>query len=171
MSLIRQFFSQLLLLTLIAVLGNSQGLSANAERVIELNDGSRIFGVIVGYENGVYTIESQALGNVRMPDAKVRSIYSPSHPPAQAESQVGASPDSATLSQIERYQARILEDPGALPKIMSLQQDPSIVDILNDPQIMQAIMSGDISTLQNNPKIRRLESNQTIRQLLQRFNQ
>jgi len=170
MSLRISLHSRWVLLSLIAVLITPDWVSADAARVIELSDGSRISGVIIDYGNGTYTIQSETLGRLQLRDAQIRSIHSPSQTTERSESLGPASPDPATLSQLEHIQNRIMAEPGVLPLVMSLQQDPDLLAILNDPQIMQAIMSGQITTLQNHPKFRQMESNPTIQEIMQMLN-
>jgi len=156
------------LLALIALLISYSAVSADADRVIELKDGSRISGAIVDYRNGIYTIESGILGRLQLPDAKIQSIQSPS---TQMEGQGLTSSNAATLSQFEHIQNQIMVNPGVLPLVLSLQQDPGVLAILNDPEIRQAIALGQVTKLQNNPKILRLESNPTIQEIIQLLNQ
>ena len=49
-------------------------LIADNLRIIELNDGSQVAGEIVLFEHGVYTIESDSLGRLHIPDADIRAI-------------------------------------------------------------------------------------------------
>ena len=160
----------MVLLSLFAVLITPHGVSADVARVIELNDGSRVSGVIVDYANGTYTIQSESLGRLQLRDAQIRSIQAPAQAKEQAEILTPASPDTATLSQLDHIQKRIVTESDGLPLVMSLQQDPDILAILNDPQLMQAIMSGHITNLQNHPKFRQLESNPTIQEILRMLN-
>lgn len=161
-------YGRLTLLVLIALLISTPAVSTDAERVIELKDGSRISGAVIDYRNGIYTIESGILGRLQLPDAKIQSIHSPS---ARNKGPGLTSFDAATLSQYEHIQNRIMVNPEVLPLVLSLQQDPGVLDILNDPEIMQAIASGQVVKLQNNPKIRRLESNPTIQEIIQVLSQ
>ena len=170
MSLRIRLHSRWVLLSLIAVLITPDWVSADAVRVIELSDGSRISGVIIDYGNGTYTIQSETLGRLQLRDAQIRSIHSPSQTSEREESLAPASPDPATLSQLEHIQSQIMAEPELLSLVMSLQQDPDIIAILNDPQIMQAIMSGQITTLQNHPKFRQMETNPAIQEIMRMLN-
>jgi hypothetical protein len=164
-------FSRLILLSLLAALITPHWALADAPRAIELNDGSRLSGVIVDYGDGTYTIESETLGRLQLRDEQIRSIHSPESTADGAQS-LGATPrDRAALSQLEQIQNRIMADPKVLPLVISLQQDPDIVALLNDPQVMQAILSGQIDTLQDHPKIHQLESNPTIQKIMRMLNQ
>ena len=139
---LRRLQTHLVMLSLFAALNFTHWVSADATRVIELSDGSRISGVIVEFENGTYTIQSEALGLLQLRDEQILSIHSPSQTSDQAESLDLEFPDRVTKSQIEHIQTRILAEPDVLALVMSLQQEPDVLAILSDPQIMQAIMSG-----------------------------
>jgi len=167
---LRRLQTRLILLSLIAALNSPHWVSADATRVIELRDGSRISGEILEYGNGTYTIQSEALGLLHLRDEQIRSIRFPSQTSDQAESLELESPDQATQSQLEHIKTRILAEPDVLSLVMSLQQDPDVHAILSDPQIMQAIMSGQISTLQNHPKFHQIERNPTIQEILRILN-
>lgn len=165
-----RYGSRLILLFLLAAFIAPHWVSADATRAIELNDGSRISGVIVDYGDGTYTIQSETLGRLQLRDDQIRSIHSPESTAEEAQSLGTISPGRATQSQLEQIQNRIMADPKVLPLVMSLQQDPDIVALLNDPQIIQAILSGQTDSLQNHPKIHQLESNPTIQKIMRMLN-
>ena len=119
MSLRISLHSRWVLLSLIAVLITPDWVSADAARVIELSDGSRISGVIIDYGNGTYTIQSETLGRLQLRDAQIRSIHSPSQTSERAESLAPASPDPATLSQLEHIQSRIMAEPELLSLVVT----------------------------------------------------
>jgi len=170
MALRRRVQIRLILLSLIVALNLPLWVSAGASRVIELIDGSRIFGVIVNYGEGGYTVQSEALGLLKLRDEQIRSIHSPSQTSGQAEALDLQSSDRTAQSRLEHIQTRIVADPGVLALVMSLQQDPDVLAILSDPQIMQAIMSGQVAMLQDHPKFRELESNTTFQEILRILN-
>lgn len=170
MTLRSRLQTRLILLSLIAVLTFPHWASADATRVIELIDGSQITGVIVDYGDGTYTIQSEILGLLQLPDEQIRSIRSPSQTSNQAEALDREPSDSATESQLEKIQTRILAEPDVLALVMSLQQDPDVLAILSDSQIMQAIMSGQITMLQDHPKFHELENNPTFQEILRILN-
>jgi len=140
-----------------------QPANADSLRIIELNDGSRIAGEILAFESGVYTIQSDTLGQLHIPDESIRAIRSEAAP---AGGMLVAVPRPSTGAQFAEIQSRILNDPNLLTIVMSLQNDPQLLSILNDPVVMRAIAAGDLESLQTNPKIRELEGHQTIQQLL-----
>ena len=135
-------------------------------RIVELNDGSQIAGEIVLFEHGVYTIESDSLGRLHIPDSDIRAIRSGS--PAAARSMHPPAPTTAPQAAqgLTGYETQILGDPEILSMVMTLQQDPDVLAVLNDPAVMQAIAARDFQALQNNAKILKLETNPTIRRIL-----
>ena len=170
MPLRRRLWSHLSRLSLIAVMALPHLASADAGRVIELSDGSKISGDIVDYSNGTYTIESESLGRLLLDDAQIRSIRSGFPGSERAEGLNSTLPVPAALTQLEQIRHRIMSNPDVLAQVMSLQQDPDLLAILNDPQVMQAVMSGQISVLQNHPKINQLESNPTVQSIMRALN-
>jgi hypothetical protein len=136
---------------------------ADSLRIIELNDGSRIAGEIISFESGVYTIQSDTLGRLHIPDESIRAIRSDRLKTAPA----GGASSPSTGAQFADIQSRILSDPNILTIVMSLQNDPQLLSILNDPVVMRAIAAGDLESLQSSPKILELEGHQTIQQLFQ----
>jgi hypothetical protein len=163
-SVIRRSGAAALLYTSLAIV---QPTVADGLRIIELNDGSRITGEVVGFDNGMYTIQSNTLGQLHIPDGSIRAIrsWAPGSDPENAASAplIG----SSTGAQIAELQARILNDPNILTIVMSLQNDPQVLSILNDPEIMRAIAAWDLESLQNSSRILDLERHQKIQQLLQ----
>lgn len=140
---------------------------ADSLRIIELNDGSRIAGEILAFESGVYTIQSDTLGRLHIPDESIRAIRSdrPKAPPTVRS--LVAVPSPLYGAQFAEIQSRMVNDPNLLTIVMSLQNDPQLLSILNDPVLMSAIAAGDLESLQSSPKILELEDHQTIQQLLQ----
>ena len=152
------------------LLGAAMPTLADDNRILELTDGSVISGQIISMKNGVYTVVSPTLGQLKVKQSEILSIRSgtASYRIMQASPQTPNGAQSAeTLADIQN---RIMAQPETLSLVMSLQQDPEVMAILSDPAIMQAIATRDMESLRNNPKIRQLESNETIRKILGRLN-
>ena len=141
-------------------------LRADSPRIIELIDGSRIAGEIVRFEHGVYTIESDSLGRLHIPDSDIRAIRSGGQMPFGQDLPPAADPGPPAVQGLTLYQSQILGDPEILSMVMTLQNDPDILAVLNDPSVMQAVAAGDFDALQHNAKILKLEDNPTIRRIL-----
>ncbi len=156
-------------------------------REIELIDGSTIRAQVLSMDGKTYRLRSETLGDIDVPEYRVKAIRTPkaastssqSHgmatptaqPQSESEPNVAdnnppsiSSPPAAIPSSGDLQQA-LSQDPAAMNKILSLQDDPLVQDILRDEQLMQAIHSGNLGALMNDPKIRALMSNPTVRDL------
>ena len=118
-------------------------------RMIELNDGSLIYGEIVSLKDGVYTINTMSLGSIQIEESKIRVIRFKSDGQAAKE-------------QIQAMQKLMLNDKEIINMIASLKDDPDVQEILKDPDLMKAINSGDLETLVSNPKFLKLLANPKI---------
>ena len=118
-------------------------------RMIELNDGSLIYGEIVSLKDGVYTINTMSLGSIQIEESKIRVIRFKSDGQAAKE-------------QIQAMQKLMLNDKEIINMIASLKDDPDVQEILKDPNLMKAINSGDLETLVSNPKFLKLLANPKI---------
>ena len=117
--------------------------------MIELNDGSLLYGKIVSLKDGVYTIDTMSLGSIKVEESKIRLIRFKSDQQAAKE-------------QIQAMQKLMMSDKEITDIITSLKDDPDVQKILKDPDLMKAINSGDLETLLSNPKFLKLLSNPKI---------
>ena len=124
-------------------------LYAGEVRMIELNDGSLLYGKIVSLKDGVYTVNTMSLGSVKIEESKIRVIRFKSD-------------DQAAKEQIQAMQKLMLSDKEIINMIASLKNDPDVQKILKDPALMKAINSGDLETLISNPKFLKLLANPKI---------
>lgn len=128
--------------------------SAQADqRILVLDDGSRIRGDIVGMRGENWIVKTDSLGEIEVPSSRIRSMASPSAPaaassPAPAEQAAGAS--------VNAIESTIAGDPGLMARIMSLQSDPQVQAVLTDPEVMDAVRRFDFEALRNHPKFRAL---------------
>lgn len=132
--------------------------------IIELNDGSVISGEVISFDGHVWTIQSGAMGVLRVDSAKVVNIRS-----KHATSQVPAGEDAAgnpvTGGDIQAMQHELMADEQAMNMIFSLHDDPDIQAILSDPEIMKAVNAGDVSALLASPKFMKIMENTHIREI------
>jgi hypothetical protein len=98
---------------------------------------------------------------MRIPADRVKSIST------QELASTAAAPGSSTQVQINSMRESLLQNPNALAKIQSLQNDPLVKEILSDEATMRAINSGDLETLRNNPKFQALMEHSTVREITQ----
>ena len=120
---------------------------------IELKDGSVIYGEIISFRGGVFTLRSKGLGTVKIGESEIRAIRS-------AGAREGGKQD-----QIQQLQQRMMSDEEVVQMILSLQNDPDVQKILQDPEIMKAVNSGDINALLSNPKFMKLIENPAIQDI------
>lgn len=133
-------------------------------REIELTDGSVVRAEVVSMSRGVYRLRSDTLGEIEVPEYRVRAIRSLEvqtvGPQAHPE------PSKALSTNLQQ---RLLQDSAAMEKIFSLQNDPLVQSILSDESTMRAIKAGDMGALLNNPKIRALMAHPTVQELGRKY--
>ena len=143
--------------------------SAHSEvtREIELTDGSLIKAEVVSLQDGVYTLHSESMGDIKIPAEKIKTIRLTSI----ADTPAPASPETAPhiSSQAGNMRHSLMQNPGDMNKILSLQDDPLVQSILQDPKTMQAINAGDLGSLLADPKIQTLMQHPTVRGLSQQY--
>jgi hypothetical protein len=149
--------------------------SGETVREIELTDGSIIRAEVVSMSQGVYRLRSDLLGEIEVPEQRIKAIRSPEAeaaaprldraPEEESYAPVATFSTPAPTPAAEDLQQRLQQDPRALEKILSLQNDPLVQSILQDPGTMQAIEARDLGTLLNDPKIRALMSHPTVQEL------
>ena len=156
-------------------------------REVELIDGSVIRAQVLSMDGKTYRLRSETLGEIEVPEYRVKAIRTPhaqntspqQHatitPDVQSQNEttpivtdtaptLSNSPPTAIPSAGDLQQA-FSQDPAAMSKILSLQDDPLMQDILRDEHLMQAVHSGKLGELINDPKIRALMSHPTVRDL------
>ena len=128
---------------------------------IELIDGSTVYGEIVSLKNGVYTIDSDSMGSLKISKSKIRVIRFRSQGVNKSVRENSQKTDKN--SDIQDIQKSILADEGIFNIILSLQDDPKIQEILKDPETMRAVQSGDLQSLMSNPKFMELLNHPKIK--------
>ncbi len=123
---------------------------------IELKDGSIIAGEIISLSNGLYTIESNSLGNLKIKKSKIRTIRSKSRRSGKS------SPLPVVNNTVQALQDTIMSQPDLMTMIMALQNDPDIRMALQDSKVMNAVMSGNINALMDNPAFQRILENPRV---------
>lgn len=133
-------------------------LAQAGESRFELTDGSVLTGELRAVESGRYWIRSMTLGDLSVPEDRVRSVT-----PLAAASAPVPGDSAADLSAI---QERIGRDPSLMQQVMALQQDPDLRAILSDRELTAQVVAGDLEQLKQDPRIRRLLDKPEIRALV-----
>ena len=142
-----------LIVGLLFVFGISLGSALAGEiKEIELKDGTVIYGEIVSFSGGVFTLRPKGLGTVKIEESKIRVIRSGTR-------------EGGKQGQIQQLQKRMMSDKEVVEMILSLQNDPDVQKILQDPEIMKAVNAGDMDALLSNPKFMKLLENPTIHEI------
>jgi hypothetical protein len=128
---------------------------ADDPQQIELKDGSTIAGEIISLSNGIYTIESDSLGSIKIEKSKIRTIHAKSY-------QRKSSPLPAVKNTVQALQDTIMSQPNLMQMIMALQNDPDIQMALQNPKVMGAVMSGNINALIDNPEFQKILKNPKV---------
>ena len=148
-------------------------------REIELIDGSIIRVEVLSMDGKTYRLRSDALGTIEMPEYQGKAIRSPGEslvrPQTAAEPHVGssASPPATPVPtpSTNDLQQALSQNPAAMNKIISLQNDPLMQQILGDENTMRAVQAGDLGAVMNDPKVRALMNHPTIRELSEQYGQ
>ncbi len=121
---------------------------------VELVDGSVVYGEIVSLKNGVYTIDSDSMGSLKISKSKIRAIRFRSQGVNKDVRENSQKTDKS--SNIQDVQKSLLADEDIVKIILSLQDDPKVQEILKDPDLMNSVQTGDIQSLMSNPKFMEL---------------
>ena len=148
-------------------------------REVELIDGSIIRAEVLLIDGKMYRLRSDALGTIEVPEYQVKAIRSlgDSHVrPQTAEEPNGESSASPLATPVptpsaDDLQQALSQNPAAMNKIISLQNDPLMQQILGDENTMRAVQAGDLGALMNDPKVRALMNHPTIRELSGQYGQ
>ena len=143
--------------------------AAQAQRrgEIILTDGSRILGTVVALDQGVYQIQSDSLGMVRIDESKIRSFRYEAGPDDQTETVPGLT-GAFQGGHANAMTQAIMNNDVLLQMVMALQNDPDVQAVLTDPELKKAIDAGDMASLLGNPAFLKLLENEQVRQIQQR---
>jgi hypothetical protein len=127
-------------------------------RQIELTDGSIVNAEVVSLSQGVYTVKSETLGTIKLPESKIRSIRT------QA---AGRSTDipGKQADDMRSLQDKMMSDREIMSLVRSLGEDPQFRKILEDPAVMKAVEEGNIAALMANPQFLKLLDNATVQDI------
>lgn len=155
---------------------------ASTNSRITLNDGTTIYGKVVGMNDGFYIIQTESMGEVKIDSEKVLEISS--KPSRSQSTNVGIidgnnkKSDSSNRNnygnnsysaQQEKANAKVQSmatNEDFLDNLMELSTSPIMQNVMNDPEIMEAISNGDYEFLMNSPKMNELMNSSTIQDML-----
>ena len=140
--------------------------TASFAATVVLRDGTVIHGDVTSLQDGVYSVETDSIGTIRVRKEEVRSIddgAERSGRTAAESSTIGSSP---AAPELDATAARIMQDPKLLAAVLALQGDADVLAVLADPDITKAMAAGDYDALMNNPKIVALMQNAKMREII-----
>ena len=136
-------------------------------QIITLKDGSQINGEITSFSSGVYTVNTSALGYIKISSSQVANIANTKTAPGQ--NSIGTTQPSSNddiNQRIQATQAKVMNDPHMVSGIIDMMKDPEIVQLLSDPELTQKFMSRDVKAIQNDPKAQKLMNNPKMQALM-----
>ena len=146
---------------------------AATAKQIALKDGSVIKGELVSFENGIYTIQTENLGRLQLPEVDVVSVANEgaaTQAPAMAQ-QAGATPEFS--NKVSAMQTKIMGDPQAMQTVQAMAEDPEISAMISDPnfikQLTSAVSGNDMNSVADNPNIQRLMNNPKMQAFIQQL--
>jgi hypothetical protein len=131
---------------------------------IVLNDGTVIRGEIESLRNDVYTVSTEALGNVRVRKDQIRRIDYEDNPSVSEAPPAG---EASGLPSFQSLQLQLMQSASVFSMIQALQSDPEIQAVMSDPEIASALAAGDFQSLLDNPKIQALAAHERIRAIIE----
>jgi len=160
--------SILLILTLCLAVSTS---SAESLKVIKLKDGSTLKGNVLALNGGVYTLETENLGEIEIEESKILSISSPSVATTQSEASTATSnaQKSDLEKQVQQIQGTIMSDGDIMMDLKTLVEDEEIRKLLSDPNLMRDVTSYDQEKIEQNTNVQDLLKNPKIQQLMNKI--
>lgn len=133
---------------------------------IALKDGTVVKGFLKAVVDGDYVIQTQNLGELKIPAAEIASITAAGLTPANTPiPSLNSSPSFEGM--VRNIQQKYLSDPAITADLQALASDPEIMNLILDPGVFNAIMSMDPNTIQNNPGVQKMLQNPKIQKLMQ----
>lgn len=138
---------------------------SHSAEIITLKDGSQIRGDLVSLNNGVYSVQTAAMGTINITAGNIVNITNEGATPTQQI--IPSSHQQPNMDAVfQQQQAQLMSNPEAIAAIQQMAQDPEIMKILSDPALIQSVTSRDINGVSNNPKTQELLNNPKMKALL-----
>ncbi|OGX38117.1 MAG: hypothetical protein A3G91_06355 [Omnitrophica WOR_2 bacterium RIFCSPLOWO2_12_FULL_50_9] len=148
---------------LIVLLTSASFAHAQPTQVIALKDGSTLQGKVLQLVDGVYTIETEALGKVHIRQADIFSV--------SAQNPLPSPGDSGTKEQLVQMQNNLMADPDLMIEIQNLAEDKEVTDILSDPNLFNALLNHDVQQIEGNENFQKLLNNPKMKALAEKMQQ
>ncbi len=138
-------------------------------KYITLKDGSVIKGELVSFENGTYTVQTDNLGQLQLPEANVVSVAN--------QGLVAQGPTASAQpnfsNRVSAMQNQIMADPQAMQAVQAMAEDPEIASMISDPNFVQklstAVSNGNVDGVADDPRIQELMGNPKMQALIQQL--
>lgn len=150
---------------LILIFGLSIGAFCGQISRVELNDGSVIEGDILSLNNGIYTLHSASLGEIKVETEKIRRIDTKSQETAPADNPPLNIDPNLVKSEINKVHRQIANDPEIIQKVNNLADDAEFQEAMKDPELIKAAKSQDIAALMSNGKFMNLIKNPKVKEI------
>ncbi len=131
---------------------------ADSPQVFTLKDGSQIKGKLIDIDDGIYIIESPALGEVEIEESEVLNISKQNEGPKDASNLL--SDHSGMIEQ------EILSDPALMENVQNIMADPEFMNMMMNPEMLNNLLSGNPEALMNNPNMQLLLDNPSMQELI-----
>ncbi len=163
----------------------SKATLASLTQTILLEDGTVIKGHLIGIVEDYYLIDTQHLGQIKVPIQNVKNIAKdntdsfPFLPKAISSHQTNSSdpsmdfsyPQIPSLQPITQWQQYLLFDPEISTSLKDLLNDEEIMKLLNNEDLMKAFLSIDPTQIQNNPNVQVLMKHPKMQEIMQKISQ
>lgn len=164
--------------------------AAETKQRIVLLDNSVIIGEIVEMKDGIYTVSTEAVGEIKVaadkileiskldaakpvavesnskPDIEIVDNRKPARKPVAQPRSMGGSDD--LRAQQERANAQVQSmamQEDFLDDMMNLSESQNMIEVMSDPEVMEAISRNDYEFLMNNDKMKKLMESSEIRDM------
>lgn len=175
---------KLLILLLVGIMSAPVCFAAGNSR-ITLNDGTTIYGKVVGMSDGVYTIHTDSMGDIKVNSDNVFEITSdtskkkPNIGILEGNGRNNSNSGNSNTSNNNKNSKYSAEQQDVNTRVQSMMMNENFMDnlmelnslsemqsVLNDPEVMEAIQNGDYDFLMNNQKINDLMNSSEIKDIL-----
>lgn len=138
---------------------------------VELTDGSVVNGEVVSYLNGIYTINTSTLGEVKIKGDRVSKIESVNNALPYTSITPITQTDNPVAAQVSSYGQTLMKNPENMAVVKGLTNDAALQGMANDPELQAAAKAGDIQALLNNPKFMNIVNSPEVQEAIKKIKQ